>query len=145
MQIVVCSGARTGDGCPLCASPLIQSSVPLCIWMTGFLLLDSPLFPRQPPLHLFSAHWHLTLRAFCHRSLLIPLEKMLQPRPASSQRPLGHGTIKNKQELSGAVMLILIRDLASIAAEVVGEFGIEAQKNPNILCLLNLRSIFTVV
>lgn len=49
-------------------------------------------------------------------------EKNVHPHPASSQQPLGHGTIKRKtrQELRGAVVLSLIWDLAGSAAELRG-------------------------
>ena len=122
---------------PACFSSFMKAPSPLCIWVEGFPPLDSPRFPRQPPLHLFSPHLHLTPRVLCHPP---PCGENVQPRPASSQQPLGHGTIKNRagaQWSCHAVSQIGTR--ACISAEC--EYW---SPKKMIHCLLYLRSTFTV-
>lgn len=116
----------------------------LCIWMAGFPLLDSPLFPCQPPLLLFSLHRHLTLWVFCHQPLLIPLEKMFSPAQLAPSSPWGRGQLKTSRSSVEPSCRVSDGTSPLTLERYWGCLVMESKEN-NIQCLLHLRLIFTVV
>lgn len=91
-----CSVAGAGRWTPPWSDFLLHKARAAPIWVNGIPLLGSLWFACQPHLHLFSPHLQLTLRVFRHPPLLIPLGGKSWAPPASSQQPLGHGTIKKR-------------------------------------------------
>lgn len=109
---------------PAVCFPLIESSLlsHLSEWLPTTWLPTVGLSAPSPSL--FSAPAPDTASVLSPTSAHLPRENV-QPRPASSQQPLGHGTIKNK---AGAQSSCHAESQMGPRCRGRGEFGIGAQR-----------------
>lgn len=128
---------------------LLYKAISTPLLLHAFPLFGSPLLACQPPSpSLPSTPANDTSTVLSPTSPRFPLRKTLSPRPASSQRPLGRGTIKTGQVLSRSVESRVSDGTLPVWLQMWLNWVLRVllpSQNNNVQCLLYLRSTFAEV